>query len=416
MSYGEHTSKSIIGTKGNALKGRKIVLGVTGSVAAVKSSEIARELMRHGSDVTVVMTQMAQKIIHPYALEWSTGNPVITELTGKIEHVQLGGEHSDRADLILIAPSTANTISKAATGIDDTPVTTLLTTAIGADIPIIIAPAMHASMYKHPIINENIKKLQSIGIDVLMPRIEEEKAKIPGTIEIVDAVIRRLTRRQDLKGVKILISAGPAREYIDSIRFISNPSSGKMGMAIAEVALKRGAEVTVVYGPGTAKVPAGTNVVNVVTTEEMLDVVVSNIKSMQPDIVILAAAAADYKPTEKPDIKVPSKQKQWNIELRPLPKIIEQVKKVKPDVFLVGFKAEYNITNEDLIRRATKRMKEAVMDVVVANDVARDKVGFNTDTNEVFIIDKQGEVLHVPVSDKTEVAEKLLTLVKEKMG
>ncbi len=416
MSYGEHTSKSIIGTKGNALKGRKIVLGVTGSVAAVKSSEIARELMRQGSDVTVVMTHMAQKIIHPYTLEWSTGNPVITELTGQIEHVKLGGEHSDRADLILIAPSTANTISKAATGIDDTPVTTLLTTAIGAGIPIIIAPAMHASMYKHPIINENIKKLQSIGIDVLMPRIEEEKAKIPGTIEIVDAVIRRLTRGQDLKGVKILISAGPTREYLDSIRFISNPSSGKMGMAIAEVALKRGAEVTVVYGPGTATVPAGTNVVNVVTTEEMLDVVVSNIKSMQPDIVILAAAAADYKPTEKPDIKVPSKQKQWNIELRPLPKIIEQVKKVKPDVFLVGFKAEYNITNEDLISRATKRMKEAVMDVVVANDVARDKVGFNTDTNEVFIIDKQGEVLHVPVSDKTEVAEKLLTLVKGKMG
>jgi len=414
MSYGEHTSKSIIGSKGNSLKDCKIVLGVTGSVAAIKSSEIARELMRQGADVTVVMTHMAQKIVHPYALEWSTGNPVVTELTGQIEHVQLGGEHPDRADLILIAPSTANTISKAATGIDDTPVTTLLTTAIGADIPIIIAPAMHASMYKHPIINENIEKLQSIGIEVLMPRMEEEKAKIPGTKEIVEAVIKRLTD-QDLKGVKILISAGPAREYLDSIRFISNPSSGKMGMAIAEVALRRGADVTVVYGPGNAEIPTGTNLVNVITTEEMLDAVVGNIKTMQPDIVILAAAAADYKPSERPDVKVPSKQPQWNIELRPLPKIIEQVKKVKPDTFLVGFKAEYNITNEELIRRASKRMKEAVMDIVVANDVARDKVGFNTDTNEVFIIDKQGEVLHVPVSDKTEVAEKLLTLVKGKM-
>jgi len=414
MSYGEHTSKSIIGSKGNSLKDCKIVLGVTGSVAAIKSSEIARELMRQGADVTVVMTHMAQKIVHPYALEWSTGNPVVTELTGQIEHVQLGGEHPDRADLILIAPSTANTISKAATGIDDTPVTTLLTTAIGADIPIIIAPAMHASMYKHPIINENIEKLQSIGIEVLMPRMEEEKAKIPGTKEIVEAVIKRLTD-QDLKGVKILISAGPAREYLDSIRFISNPSSGKMGMAIAEVALRRGADVTVVYGRGNAEIPTGTNLVNVITTEEMLDAVVGNIKTMQPDIVILAAAAADYKPSERPDVKVPSKQPQWNIELRPLPKIIEQVKKVKPDTFLVGFKAEYNITNEELIRRASKRMKEAVMDIVVANDVARDKVGFNTDTNEVFIIDKQGEVLHVPVSDKTEVAEKLLTLVKGKM-
>jgi len=414
MSYGEHTSKSIIGSKGNALKDRKIVLGVTGSVAAIKSSEIARELMRHGADVTVVMTHMAQKIVHPYALEWSTGNPVVTELTGQIEHVQLGGEHPDRADLILIAPSTANTISKAATGIDDTPVTTLLTTAIGADIPIIIAPAMHASMYKHPIINENIEKLQSIGIKVLMPRMEEEKAKIPSTKEIVEAVIKRLTD-QDLKGVKILISAGPAREYLDSIRFISNPSSGKMGMAIAEVALRRGAEVTVVYGRGNAEIPTGTNLVNVITTEEMLDAVVGNIKTMQPDIVILAAAAADYKPSERPDVKVPSKQPQWNIELRPLPKIIEQVKKVKPNTFLVGFKAEYNITDEELISRASKRMKEAVMDIVVANDVARDKVGFNTDTNEVFIIDKQGKVLHVPVSDKTEVAEKLLTIINEKL-
>ena len=414
MSYGEHTSKSIIGTKGDALKDRKIVLGVTGSVAAIKSSEIARELMRQGADVTVVMTEMAQKIVHPYALEWSTGNPVITELTGQIEHVQLGGEHPDSADLILIAPSTANTISKAALGIDDTPVTTLFTTAIGAGIPIIIAPAMHASMYKHPIINENIEKLQSIGVDVLMPRMEEEKAKIPGTIEIVEAVIKRLTP-QDLEGLKILISAGPAREYLDGIRFISNPSSGKMGMAIAEVALKRGAEVTVVYGRGNSDIPNGINLVNIVTTEEMLDAVVGNIETMQPDIVILAAAAADYKPSEKPDVKVPSKQPQWTVELRPLPKIIEQVKKVKPDTFLVGFKAEYNITNEELINRASKRMKEAVMDVVVANDVARDKVGFNTDTNEVFIIDKQGKVLHVPLSDKKEVAEKLLTLVKEKM-
>jgi len=249
---------------------------------------------------------------------------------------------------------------------------------------------------------------------VLMPRLEEEKAKIPGTKEIVEAVIKRLTD-QDLKGVKILISAGPAREYLDSIRFISNPSSGKMGMAIAEVALRRGAEVTVVYGRGNAEIPSGTKVVNVVTTEEMLEAVVGNIKTMQPDIVILAAAAADYKPSERPDVKVPSKQPQWNIELRPLPKIIERVKKVKPDTFLVGFKAEYNITDEELIRRASKRMKEAVMDIVVANDVARDKVGFNTDTNEVFIIDKQGKVLHVPVSDKTEVAEKLLTLVKGKM-
>ncbi|MQY82134.1 bifunctional phosphopantothenoylcysteine decarboxylase/phosphopantothenate--cysteine ligase CoaBC, partial [archaeon] len=154
MSLGEHTSKQIIGTKGDSLKGRKIVLCITGSVAAFKSPEIARELMRLGAEVYTVMSEMAQVIIHPYLMEYATGNPVVTKLTGKIEHVTLGGVHPDRADLILVAPSTANTIGKAAWAIDDTPVTTLLTTAIGAGIPIIIAPAMHASMYEHPIVLE----------------------------------------------------------------------------------------------------------------------------------------------------------------------------------------------------------------------------------------------------------------------
>ena len=416
MSYGEHTSKSIIGSKGDALKGRKIVLGVTGSVAAFKSPEVTRELMRQGADVTVVMSPMAQEIIHPYSLEWSSGNPVVTELTGQIEHVQLGGEHSDRADLILIAPSTANTIGKAAAGIDDTPVTTLLTTAIGAGIPIIIAPAMHASMYKHPIVVENIKKLQSIGVQVLMPRVEEGKAKIPGTEDIVKAVVDKLTHGQDLKGLNVMVTAGPAREYLDSFRFISNPSSGKMGVAIAEAALRRGAEVTMVYGKGTAKPPAQSKVVSVTTTEEMLDAVLKTLKEDKPDVAILAAAAADYKPRERPNIKVPSKRDRWDVELVPLPKIIEHVKKVSPDIFLVGFKAEFNQTDEELITRAQKRMKEAVMDIVVANDVARDRVGFDTDTNEVFIIDKKGNVLHIPVSDKNEVADRLLSLIKEKMN
>jgi phosphopantothenoylcysteine decarboxylase/phosphopantothenate--cysteine ligase len=200
MSLGEHTSKQIIGVKGDSLEGMKIVLCVTGSVAAIKSPEIARELMRLGAEVYTVMTPMAQKIIHPYVMEGSTGNSVVTELTGEIEHVTLGGDHDDKADLILVAPSTANTIGKAASAIDDTPVTTLLTTAIGAGIPIIIAPAMHASMYRHPLVMENMRKLQSIDVEVLIPRFEEDKAKIPDTGEIVDSVVRRLTVPKDLEG------------------------------------------------------------------------------------------------------------------------------------------------------------------------------------------------------------------------
>ena len=416
MSFGEHTSKQIIGTKGDSLKGKKIVLCVTGSVAAIKSPEIARELMRLGAEVYTVMTPMAQKIIHPYMMEWSTGNPVVTELTGEIEHVTLGGEHDNRADLVLVAPSTANTIGKAATAIDDTPVTTLLTTAIGAGIPIIIAPAMHASMYKHPIVVENIGKLESIGVEVLMPRFEEEKAKIPGTEEIVEAVVGKLSARRDLEGVRMVITAGPTREYLDSFRFISNPSSGKMGVAIAKVALGRGAQVTLVYGPGTAAPPAGAKVVPVQGTEDMLDAVVESLKDGKQDVAILAAAAADYRASERKMVKTPSGLDQWNIELRPLPKVIEHVKKVDPDILLVGFKAEYDISDEELIERATKRMGEADMDLVVANDVARDRVGFDTDTNEVFIIDRSGEVIHTPIESKVKVAERLLDVIKEKLG
>ncbi|HUV54879.1 MAG TPA: flavoprotein, partial [Candidatus Krumholzibacteriaceae bacterium] len=218
MAFGEHTSKQIIGAKSMELQGKKIVLCITGSVAAIKSTEIARELMRRGADVYAVMTRSAQQIVHPDMVEWATGNPVVTELTGKIEHVTYAGEHEKRADLILVAPSTANTIGKVAAGIDDTPVTTTLTTGIGAGIPVIIAPAMHASMYKHPIVIENVEKLESIGVKILMPRFEEGKAKIPGTEEIVQAVVDRLTVERDLTGKRILITAGPTRAYLDAFR------------------------------------------------------------------------------------------------------------------------------------------------------------------------------------------------------
>jgi len=416
MSFGRHTSKEIIGTKGDQLKGRKIVICITGSVAAIKSPEIARELMRLGAEVYAVMTEMAQTIIHPYMMEWSTGNPVVTELTGETEHVTLGGEHPDRADLILVAPSTANTIGKAAAAIDDTPVTTLLTTAIGAGIPIVIAPAMHASMYNHPVVVENVEKLRSIGIEILMPRIEEGKAKIPGTREIVGAVVRKLSGPKDYEDMKVLITAGPTREYLDGFRFISNPSSGKMGVAIAQEALNRGASVTMVYGPGTARPPPGAKVVRVNTTEEMLDAVVTELKEEAHDVAILSAAASDYGANERKMIKTPSGMKDWNIELKALPKIINHVKKAAPDAFLVGFKAEYDVSDEELIERAISRMPDAEMDLIVANDVARDRVGFGTDTNEVFIIAADGVVEHVPVTGKEEIAKRLLYAVKERIG
>jgi len=415
MSFGMHTSKEIIGSKGSELEGRRIVLCITGSVAAVKSSEIARELMRQGAEVFAVMTPLAQKIIHPYLMEWATGNPVVTELTGQIEHVSYAGEHPDRADLILVAPCTANTIGKAAAAIDDTPVTTVLTTAIGAGIPIIIAPAMHGSMYKHPVVLENINRLRFIGVEVLMPRFEEEKAKIPGTTDIVDAVVKKLTANKDLEGLRILITAGPTRAYLDAFRYITNPSSGKMGVTIADEALSRGAQVTIVYGPGTETPPVEADVTRVETTEEMLDATVRAMREEKHHAVILAAAASDYGPTDREMVKTPSGRDRWSLELKPLPKIVEHVKLVDPDTFLVGFKAEFNVSDDELIERAYERLETAGMDLVVANDVSREGSGFGTITNEVFIIDREKNMNHIPLSGKNEIAGRLLTIIREKM-
>ena len=410
MAFGQHTSKEIIGTKTNELRDKKIILCITGSVAAIKSTEIARELMRRGADVYAVMTKAAQKIVHPDMVEWATGNPVVTELTGQIEHVTYAGEHSQHADLILVAPSTANTIGKVASGIDDTPVTTTLTTGIGAGIPVIIAPAMHASMYKHQIVNENIKKLQNIGIQVLMPRFEEGKAKIPGTTEIVQAVIDKLTLPQDLAGKHILITAGPTRAYLDAFRYITNPSSGKMGIALAQNALDRGAKVTLVYGPGTAKPPAQAKVIPILSTEEMLEAVQKTLKSDKIDAAILSAAAADYGLPDRKNEKTPSGKNEWNLQLKPLPKIVKNVKTIDPKVYLVGFKAEYNLKNEELIDRAYKRMNETGMDLIVANDVSKKNTGFGTDTNEVYIIDKKKNIEHVALTSKYDVASKIIDI------
>lgn len=409
--FEKHTSKDIIGSKSHVLDGKRIVLCVTGSIAAFESPRIARELMRHGAEVFTVMSFNAQKIIHPYLMEYATGNPVITELTGKVEHVILAGDHPGKADLILVAPATANTISKIACGIDDTPVTTVVSTAMGSDIPIVIVPAMHESMYRHQVIRENVEKLKNLGVWFIGPRIEEGKAKMANVEEIVNRVIGILTRPKDMKGFKVLVTAGPTREYIDAIRFISNPSSGKMGIAIAEEALARGAEVTLIYGRGTAKPPSNVKLINVETTEEMLSAVVNELKSTKYNIFISTAAVLDYSPEKIVDQKTPSGLKEWTIKLRSLPKVVCAARQADPDVFIVGFKAEYKVSKEELIEKSYQKLKEAGLNLMVANDVGRAGRGFESDTNEVYVIDPQKNVVHVPLSSKRDVAVKILNIV-----
>ena len=412
----KHPSKEIIGSESNLLKGRKIVLCITGSVAAFKCPEIARQLMRQGAEIYTVMTSMAEKIIHPYLMEWATGNPVVVELTGKIEHIMLAGEHLDKANLILVAPTTANTIGKIACGIDDTPVTTVVSSAFGSEIPIIIVPAMHESMYRHPIIIENIEKLKSLDVEFVGPIFEEGKAKISETKEIVDVIIRKLSLKKDFTEKLIMITAGPTLESIDPVRVITNKSSGKMGIAIVEEAVSRGADVTLVYGTGIAVPPKSAKTISVETTKQMYDTVVSELKSRKYDILIAVAAVADWTPEEPYNYKVPTRTtSELMVKLKPTPKIIDTIKKISPHTFLVAFRAEYGLSDEELIQSAYERLKTAEADLIAANDIGREGVGFGYDTNEIFIVDTNQKVVHVPITTKRDIAKNLFDVITEKI-
>lgn len=417
MRKSTHPSRDIIESLGVELRGKLIVHCITGSVAAIQSPEIARLLMRHGAEVVAVFSEAAHIIIHPYLMEWATGNPVVTELTGAIEHVALAGEHEEKADLILVAPATANTISKIAMGVDDTPVTSTVTTAFGTGIPIMIVPAMHASMYNHPIVRENIKKLEALGVVFIGPRLEEGKAKIATTKEVVSAIIQKIGAKHDLDKKQFLITAGPTLEYIDPVRIVTSKSSGRMGVELAKAAYERGAKVSLVYGRASVPPPEGVKVIPVETTQEMADAVVAELETTKFDVAIAAAAVADWKPKQPRKEKVPTeKTATLSITFQPTSKVVDSIKKKQKTVFLVLFKAEHQVSDDELIIRAYSRLKTAKADLILANDVGRKGVGFDTETNELFVIDEAKEVTHIPKASKKKVAHQILDIILKRIG
>ncbi|WP_457741607.1 bifunctional phosphopantothenoylcysteine decarboxylase/phosphopantothenate--cysteine ligase CoaBC [Thermococcus sp.] len=399
-----HHVRLIYATKSRKLVGKKIVLAIPGSIAAVECVKLARELIRHGAEVHAVMSENAQKIIHPYAMEFATGNPVVTEITGFIEHVELAGDHENKADLILVCPATANTIGKIACGIDDTPVTTVVTTAF-SHTPIMIAPAMHSSMYEHPIVVENIEKLKKLGVEFISPRFEEGKAKVASIEEIVYRVIKKL-HPKTLKGKRVLVTAGATREYIDPIRYITNASSGKMGVAIAEEADFRGADVTLIRTKGS--VPSFVeNQVEVETVEEMLEAIENELKAKKYDVVVLAAAVGDFRVKNRAESKIKS-GRTLTLELEPTPKIIDRVKELQPNVLLVGFKAE--TSEEKLVEEARKQIERAGSDLVVANTIK----AFGSEENEILLVTRDG-MKKLPKMSKRELAEMLWDEIEKKL-
>jgi len=414
-----HPSKDIIGSKGRELAGKKIALLVTSSVASFKAPEIARELMRHGADLHAVTSPSTEKMVGGDLLEWATGNPVVARLTGKLEHIVLAGRNQGHVDLVLIAPATANTIGKIASGIDDTPVTTVAATAIGSRIPVIIAPAMHEPMYDHPLVKENIERLKRIGVEIVEPEIIEGKAKLASTEKIVHAVIARLSSglSRDLEGRRVLVTAGPTMEHIDPVRVITNRSSGKMGSAIAEEVASRGANTTLILGPSSITPPSNVKTIRVETTDQLFDSILKELKDSKPDIVFAAGAPTDYKPATVSPKKIKTRERsRVQLELETTPKILDAIKRTSPKTFVVAFKTEHKVSDEELVNEANTILEEKNADLVAANDVGREGVGFQTDTNELFVVDGRKHVVHIPLSDKHSVARQLVDLTIKKLN
>lgn len=389
--------EAIRGVESKRLEGKKIVLGVTGSIAAVDCVKLARELIRRGAEVFAVMSEAATKIIHPYSLEYATGNKVVTELTGMVEHINYLGSDGF-ADLYLIAPATANTISKIANGIDDTPVTTFATTALGSKKPLLIAPAMHAAMIENKAVHENIEKLKKMGVEFIEPKFAEGKAKFP-EIEKICLHVERKLYPKDFLGKKVLVTAGPTYEQIDPIRFISNKSSGVMGKEIALELWRRGAEVVLVTSKDFGIHLPDFKEIHIWSVKDMLKTVLEEIKNCS--LFVSSAAPADFV-AEMQEKKIKTAP-ELIIRLKEAPKIIKEVKKIYNGK-IIGFKAETGMSDEELVRIARERLDEEKLTMIVANDVLEKGMG-TEDTRVVLVTSKKTQWVE---GKKSIVAQKII--------
>ncbi|MGH9912512.1 MAG: bifunctional phosphopantothenoylcysteine decarboxylase/phosphopantothenate--cysteine ligase CoaBC [Nitrososphaeraceae archaeon] len=414
-------TRDIYCTEGEELVGTRIVLCVTGSVAAYKAIDVARLMVKHGAEVYAVMSHGTSRIfLSQEMMKWATGNDVVTELTGNLEHISLADR--DTTDIVIVYPCTANTVGKLASGIDDTVVTSVLTVALGSNIPIVICPAMHEAMYYNKIIQENIKKLKTNGVIFLEPRIEQGKAKLIAANELLqyvqDSQIGK--RNKKLGGMSVLITAGSTAEYIDPIRVIMNMSSGKMGMSLAKEAHARGAGVTLVYGhgsvdPGSYLHAPNIEINRVNTAQEMFESVMYELTEKRFDVVILTSATSDFSIAKRWNNKIDSSLDKVEITLVPINKIISNVKKVcKHDVFLIGFKAEYNVEPKVLMEKAYSKLLESGADLIIANDVGKRNTGFGSDNNEVYIIDRQNNATHLPIQTKDKISAQIFDFIERK--
>ncbi|MEQ2369343.1 bifunctional phosphopantothenoylcysteine decarboxylase/phosphopantothenate--cysteine ligase CoaBC [Blautia sp. CLA-JM-H16] len=393
------------------LKGKTVLLGITGSIAAYKIAYLASALHKLHADVHVLMTENATNFINPITFETLTGNKCLVDTFDRnfqfqVEHVSI----AKKADVVMIAPASANVIGKIANGLADDMLTT---TVMACRCKRIFAPAMNTAMYENPIVQDNIKKLQSYGYEVITPANgylacgDTGAGKMPEPETLLEYILREVAFEKDLSGKKVLVTAGPTQEPVDPVRCLTNHSSGKMGYAIAKMAMLRGAEVTLVSGPTAIEPPLFVKVVPVVTARDMFEAVTA--VSDQQDIIIKAAAVADYRPKNVSEDKVKKKDGQAFIELERTDDILKYLGQHKKDgQFLCGFSME----TKDMIGNSRAKLEKKNLDMVAANNLKVEGAGFQGDTNVLTLI-TQDEEVSLPLMSKEDAALKILDKILE---
>lgn len=390
------------------LTNRRIVLGVTGSIAAYKAADVASKLAGLGADVRVILTQSAQTFVGAPTFRALTQNPVLSGLFDEpfdrqIAHIEL----AQSSDLILVAPATANIIAKMANGLADDLLSTVL---LAATAPVVIAPAMNVEMLRHPATEANLQTLRDRGVEIIDPGYgvlacrSEGWGKLADVETIVDVVVRRLTQNLDMEGLRVVVTAGATREPLDPVRFLSNRSSGRMGFALAEAARDRGAAVTVIAAHTSIPAPAGVALRLVSTTDEMMQAACECFDAC--DIFIAGAAPADYAPVEVAGekIKKGGKSPEWSLRLRETPDILSALAARKTGQKMIGFAAE----TERLVENAKEKLTCKQLDLIVANDVTAEGAGFDVDTNVVTLLKPDGSAEELPKMTKRQVADRVL--------
>lgn len=392
----------------------KVVLGVSGGIACYKAVELVRLLVKEHYAVQVILTRGAMEFVTPLTFQTLSARPVATDTFNLTQESEIGHINlADSADIFVVAPATANIIGKIAAGIADDLLTTVL---MATRAPVLIAPAMNIHMYENPILQENLRKLRRVGYEILEPGEGylacgyEGKGRLPDPEAILER-IRCRVKKKDLAGEKLLVTAGPSREPLDPVRYISNRSSGKMGYALARAAAQRGAEVVLISGPTALKPPAGVKLTAVNTAAEMRQAILDEFAACTA--VIMAAAVADYHPAKFSPDKIKRSKGPLDVRLEPNPDILEELGQRKDGKLLVGFAAETG----NLDANAEKKLRDKNLDMIVANDVTQEGSGFDGDTNIATIFDRRGASRSLPLMSKDELADQifdhLLTLKRD---